>query len=185
VLKDGMRFFVYTDHLNTPRAIADTTSKVVWRWEGDPFGQTLPDEDPDRDGTTFTYNLRFPGQQFDPETGLAYNYFRDYDPQTGRYIQADPIGLKGGVNPYRYAEGNPVTNYDPKGLADGNVHYFMPDLVITAQKPSHDDGMGMVRDVMGLTFEKYGVVLEKFAEGSAEAVGKLAQERRSKFNPAV
>jgi RHS repeat-associated protein len=83
---------------------------VVWRWESDPFGATPPDEDADRNGSKFTFNLRFPGQYFDQETGLFHNGFRDYDPQTGRYIQADPIGLAGGLNPYLYAEGNPPKN---------------------------------------------------------------------------
>jgi RHS repeat-associated protein len=117
VLKDGMHFFVYADHLNAPRAIVDTSGTVVWRWEGDPFGATPPDEDPDGNGTTFTYNLRFPGQYFDQETGLVYNYFRNYDPKTGHYIQPDPIGLAGGLNLYTYVAGNPVADYDPYGLS--------------------------------------------------------------------
>lgn len=57
-----------------------------------------------------------PGQYFDEETGLAYNYFRDYDPVTGRYVESDPIGLDGGLNPYLYAEGNPLAYFDPYGL---------------------------------------------------------------------
>ena len=115
VLRDGTRFFIYTDHLSTPRAITDRSGKLVWRWEGDPFGAARPDEDPDRNGRMFTYNLRFPGQYFDQETGLAYNHLRYYDPQTGRYIQADPIGLGGVINPYSYVEGNPLSGYDPLG----------------------------------------------------------------------
>ena len=111
----GLDFFIYPDHLTTPRAITRPSGQVVWRWEGDPFGAARPDQDPDGNGKTFTYNLRFPGQYFDQETGLAYNYLRYYDPQTGRYIQADPIGLVGGMNPYSYVEGNPLSGYDPLG----------------------------------------------------------------------
>jgi RHS repeat-associated protein len=66
---------------------------------------------------TVKNNLRFPGQYFDYETGLHYNWHRFYDPETGRYISADPIGLRGGMNLYTYVENNPVNNVDPEGLA--------------------------------------------------------------------
>ncbi|HGT3378250.1 TPA: RHS repeat-associated core domain-containing protein, partial [Pseudomonas aeruginosa] len=61
-------------------------------------------------------NLRFPGQYYDAESGLHYNYFRDYDPETGRYVETDPIGLEGGINTYGYVGANPVGNIDPLGL---------------------------------------------------------------------
>ena len=102
--------------MNTPRAISDSTNKVIWRWDSDPFGATAANEDPDGDGVKFTYNLRFPGQYYDRETGLHYNYFRDYSPSIGRYVQSDPIGLKGGVNTYTYVKGSPLDLSDPTGL---------------------------------------------------------------------
>lgn len=69
-----------------------------------------------RDPFVCTFNLRFPGQYFDKESNRHYNYFRDYNPKTGRYDQSDPIGLKGGTNTYGYANQNPVRYSDLKGL---------------------------------------------------------------------
>ena len=110
-------YYVHTDHLNTPRRITRASDNViVWRWNSDAYGVGFVDQDPDGDGQLFIYNFRFPGQYFDVETGLHYNYHRDFDPASGRYIESDPIGLNGGVNSYAYANGNPVSNSDPSGL---------------------------------------------------------------------
>jgi RHS repeat-associated protein len=112
-------FYVHTDHLNTPRRISRPSDNVVvWRWDSDPFGTTIANEDPDGDSVIFRYGLRFPGQYGDSETGLNYNYFRDYDPLTGRYIQSDPFGLRGGVNTYAYVKANPTRFVDPFGLQE-------------------------------------------------------------------
>jgi len=110
-------YYVHTDHLGTPRLLAGGTGAPVWRWEGPPFGEGAADEDPDGNGVQVSYNLRFPGQYFDKETNLHYNYFRDYDPAIGRYIQSDPIGLRGGINTYAYVENKPLSSIDPTGEA--------------------------------------------------------------------
>jgi RHS repeat-associated protein len=103
-------FYVHTDHLNAPRRISRPSDNViVWRWDSDPFGTTAANQDPDGDSNVFAYNLRLPGQYFDSETGLHYNYFRDYDPATGRYVQSDPAGLLAGVNTYAYVGANPIS----------------------------------------------------------------------------
>lgn len=115
VIQAGAVYVVQPDHLGTPRRVLDAGGSVVWAWESDPFGTTLPNEDPDGDGVVFSLNLRFPGQHFDAETGLHYNYYRDYNPVTGRYVQSDPIGLAGGLNSYGYVGGDPVRMIDPTG----------------------------------------------------------------------
>jgi RHS repeat-associated protein len=110
-------FYIHTDHLNTPtRVTRHDDNAVMWRWDRDPFGNGVPNEDAEGNGQFVFLNLRFPGQQFDSETGLHYNYFRDYDPAVGRYAQSDPIGLEGGLNTYRYADANPLMLVDPEGL---------------------------------------------------------------------
>ena len=115
---------VYADHILTPRVITRLNdSRIVWRWDNtDPFGLQQPDESPGG-LLKFTYNPRFPGQVFDKETNNHYNYFRDYDPQTGRYIQSDPVGLKGGVNTYGYVGGNPLNFVDPYGLTQCDIDF--------------------------------------------------------------
>jgi len=120
----GVVYYIDADHLNTPRVVTDAQGKVVWRNLplGEPFGNTPPEDDPDGDDKHFAMNLRFPGQYFDRETNLNYNYFRDYDPATGRYVQSDPIGLQGGINTYSYVRGDPLGKVDPTGLLDDYVN---------------------------------------------------------------
>jgi RHS repeat-associated protein len=114
---------IHPDHLNTPRLVADATGTTVWRWDQtEPFGNSPADENPSSLGT-FDLPLRFPGQRYDAETALHYNYFRDYDPGLGIYKQSDPIGLRGGLNTYAYAAGNPISRLDPTGL-DVTVAYY-------------------------------------------------------------
>jgi RHS repeat-associated protein len=87
-------------------------------WRGDqtePFGVNVPDENPGGLGV-FDLPLRLLGQNYDKETGLHYNYFRDYDASFGRYEQSDPIGLRGGINTYAYVEGRPIDSSDLFGL---------------------------------------------------------------------
>jgi RHS repeat-associated protein len=111
-------YYIYADQLNTPRAIVSGNNAVLWRWDPEPFGSRLPNEDVDGNGKKLVINLRYPGQYYDQETGLHYNYFRDYDPMVGRYIQSDPIGLQGGLNTYAYVANNPIMFSDPLGLID-------------------------------------------------------------------
>jgi RHS repeat-associated protein len=113
--------YIEADALGTPRVVVDptrgATGTPIWRWDltGEAFGNTPPNEDPDGDGVAFVFDMRFPGQRYDAASGLNYNYFRDYDPSTGRYVQSDPIGLAGGINTYAYVGGQPLLLTDPTG----------------------------------------------------------------------
>jgi RHS repeat-associated protein len=89
--------------------LTDDTGAIAWEAHYRPFGETVT-------SGSLTFNLRFPGQYHDAETGLHYNWHRYYDPQTGRYLTSDPIGLVGGLHPYLYAEANPLYFTDPEGL---------------------------------------------------------------------
>ncbi|MCW0422148.1 RHS repeat-associated core domain-containing protein [Xanthomonas sacchari] len=116
--KTALRY-MQPDHLGTPRAVIDPVRDVaIWRWDlkGEAFGTTAPDQDPDKDGTAFVFDMRFPGQRYDSATGLNQNYFRDYDALTGRYGQSDLIGLEGGSSTYAYVDGSPLSFMDPFGL---------------------------------------------------------------------
>ena len=110
-------YFIHTDHLNTPRLITSDTGQTVWAWANDdPYGNNAPNENPSGAGN-FVFNMRLPGQYFDSELNTHYNYFRDYDPATGRYVQSDPIGLYGGLlSTFLYTNANPLSFIDPSGL---------------------------------------------------------------------
>lgn len=104
--------YVVADQLGQPQKLLDQARAVTWDRVTTPFGETV----------SFTNSpgidqaLRLPGQQADIGTGLFYNYFRDYDPSLGRYVQSDPIGLAGGVNTYAYVGSNPTERVDRFGL---------------------------------------------------------------------
>jgi RHS repeat-associated protein len=103
-------YFFHNDHLGTPQVVTDENQQVVWKGEYDPFGKATEVV------SDIEQNLRFPGQYFDQETGLHYNYFRTYDPSTGRYVESDPIGLAGGMSTFAYVLNNPAVASDPYGL---------------------------------------------------------------------
>jgi RHS repeat-associated protein len=123
----GKIYFFNDDRLGTPQVATDSTQSTVWMANYLPFGGlgSLP--------YSLTQDIRLPGQEFDIETGLYHNGFRDYVSGLGRYAESDPIGLAGGLGAYTYAGGNPESDIDPLGLAmsfissiDGNLGGSMP-----------------------------------------------------------
>ena len=97
------------DHLYTPQQLVDTNNQVSWDANYEAFGAV------EITTQTVVNNHRFPGQYYDVESGLYYNWNRYYDAGVGRYVTSDPIGLGGGLNTFGYAFQNPIINYDETG----------------------------------------------------------------------
>jgi len=176
-------YYIHTDHLGTPRVVTNPITGMVWTWYSDPFGKTSVNDDVDGDGIKFDFNLRFAGQYYDSETGLHYNYFRDYDPSTGRYVQSDPIGLGGGLNTYGYVGGNPLYWIDPLGLESEQGGYRFPTIIpilprlpegeaYTWELPSPLDGM-----LDGFLCKKYGMCNEDGSEDAKQCDNEREKSR--------
>lgn len=132
LFRSGKLFAVHPDHLGTPRLVTNEVGEPVWQWPYSAFGDNKPTgvlkATPNprtalthlpellRATTPIEFNLRLPGQYHDTETGLAYNYWRSYCAECGRYVQADPIGMGGGWNRFGYVGGDPLGRLDPFGL---------------------------------------------------------------------
>ncbi len=138
---DQKLYYIEADALGTPRVVIDPDRNVaVWKWDlaGEAFGDSAPNEDADGDGTGFVFDMRYPGQRYDGVSGLSYNYFRDYDPSVGRYVESDPIGLNGGMSTYSYAESSPLISIDRLGLlSEGGIINSTPEScdICTAARP--------------------------------------------------
>ncbi|WCM87698.1 RHS repeat-associated core domain-containing protein [Acidovorax sp. NCPPB 3576] len=122
---NGRLYAIDADHLNTPRRLTNTQGQVAWQWLITGFGEANPTtgatnfaqsgQGSSNYAEAIKFDLRYPGQVFDEETQLNYNLNRSYDPPSGRYFQADPIGLDGGWNRFLYVGGNPASYTDPTG----------------------------------------------------------------------
>jgi RHS repeat-associated protein len=138
VIDSNGRYFIHADHLNTPRLVANAAGTTVWKWDQqEPFGNNVPDENPSGLGD-FDLPVRLPGQYFDKETNLHYNYFRYYQPALGRYGESDPMGLTAGLNTYAYVSSNPMSFTDPLGLQAVAPQPAIPSIIRPPQNPLRD-----------------------------------------------
>ncbi|MEX0902321.1 MAG: carboxypeptidase regulatory-like domain-containing protein [Pseudohongiellaceae bacterium] len=196
--QDEATYFVHNDHLGTPQRITDEQQEVVWAGSYEPFGEV------EETVATIESNIRLPGQYEDRETRLHYNYFRDYDPTTGRYVEADPIGLRGGTNTYSYVLNRPTMLHDKSGLLPdcvpewaGSINRTFTDerrqqsrFYFLAMRPTRETqpGMGMdfspnprpgvrIRPSLELRVElwKAAIVTENIQTYSISEVGTLWQ----------
>ncbi|MFI7318473.1 RHS repeat-associated core domain-containing protein [Streptomyces venezuelae] len=138
---DARFYAIVTDLVGTPTELLDEQGDIAWRTRTTLWGTTVWN----RGATAYT-PLRFPGQYHDPETGLHYNHFRHYDPETARYLTSDPIGLAGGFAPHSYVP-NPFTGIDPLGLSlldvsKNGVHIVVHEYDVDRPAHAHVTGGG-------------------------------------------
>jgi len=129
-VESGALYYYQNDQLGTPQMLVDSANMLVWEATYTPFGEALVNP-----ASEVVNNFRFAGQYYDSETGLHYNYHRYYDPEAGRYLRPDPIGMLGGVNFFTFATNNPINSVDPKGLFDSS--YLKDTLISGARLTAH------------------------------------------------
>jgi RHS repeat-associated protein len=113
------RYFYHNDHLGTPQKVTDTQGRLSWEASYLSFGSADIFSD-----LSFPNMLRFPGQYYDSESSLHYNFHRYFDTTTQRYLQCDPDGIVNGINSFSYAN-NPISICDPLGLRNlFDFHYY-------------------------------------------------------------
>ncbi|HCE42838.1 MAG TPA: hypothetical protein DET40_04770 [Lentisphaeria bacterium] len=146
-IKQGGEYYYYlNDHMGAPQKIISGSGRVVWSAVYGAYGKALISVQ------EVENNFRFPGQYYDDETGLHYNFFRYYDTETGRYISVDPA--KDGINFYTYCNANPLGFVDPYGLC--RVRAAASDALAIYGAYLQGLGEGAVNEIKGIGNLIYG-----------------------------
>jgi len=171
LIQAGKVLYLESDHLGSPRTVIDPHGdRSVWSWSllSEAFGKDRAAEDPDQDDVAQVLDLRFPGQRIEPSSGLSYNYFRDYDPNVGRFVQSDPMGLEAGASTYAYAGGDPIAYLDRDGLQAQRAPVervptpptrFMPPAQPPANDPNFGRGLGGALGALRACFSPAGAAI--------------------------
>jgi RHS repeat-associated protein len=179
-VSSGEMFYFLNDSLGTPQMLTDATNTVVWEGVYKPFGEAEVNPN-----SSVVCNFRFPGQYYDTETGFHYNWLRHFDPQTGRYLRPDPIGLAGGINIFLYADGNPINLTDAEGLeASGLVVGAISGGIVGAWSGYKTGGWrGFIGGglVGAITGGGIGLLLDPFSAGTTGFI--LGQVSGAIFGP--
>ena len=165
------------DHRGMPVALINREGQTEWKAEADPWGELLSEENPHN----IEQPLRLPGQWYDEESELHYNRHRYYDPQQGRYISQDPIGLKGEWNLYQYPL-DPVGYVDPLGLKEctGSARVLQGNSRLVGKgggyntNPSDLAKYGVTTDSTAIIPSQWGFTDKPSARGKINSIsGKL------------
>lgn len=150
VFENGQMYYVHTDQIGRPVFATDSTGAVIWDASYLPFGGVEASSGPNLD-------LRFPGQWFQSESGLHQNWMRDYDPTTGRYMQADPLGLVDGASVYGYATQNPGRYTDPRGEDSSSRGISIPSPLPPVFTPGTPEATELGKKILKLS-SKYNPI---------------------------